>query len=91
MARLRSENPVTCQNNRCRYFNIDKGKNIIRRERNRAGNYRDTVGRLLEDLTENAEYVNETLLRSIPLKQCEINELWSMIKKTVNAFPYWRR
>ena len=36
---------------------------------------------LLEDLAENAEYVNESLLRSIPLEQYEMDELWTVIKK----------
>ena len=124
---------VTCQNHSCRYFNRERGKEIIRRGKNRAGHqlykclhcnhtfsetlltplyhkhlpeseiiriykllvekngirsieritghHRDTIGRLLEDLAENAEYVNESLLRSIPLVQYEMDELWTVIKK----------
>ena len=133
MARPRGENTVTCQNHSCRYFNRERGKEIIRRGKNRAGHqlykclhcnhtfsetlltplyhkhlpeseiirickllvekngirsieritghHRDTIGRLLEDLAENAEYVNESLLRSIPLVQYEMDELWTVIKK----------
>ena len=133
MARPRGENTVTCQNHSCRYFNRERGKEIIRRGKNRAGHqlykclhcnhtfsetlltplyhkhlpepeiirickllvekngirsieritghHRDTIGRLLEDLAENAEYVNESLLRSIPLEQYEMDELWTVIKK----------
>ena len=133
MVRPRRENPVTCQNHICRYFGRERGKDIIRRGKNRAGHqlykclhcghtfaetiltplyhkhmsegeitrickllvekngirsieritghHRDTIGRLLEDLAENAEYVNESLLRSIPLEQYEMDELWTMIKK----------
>ena len=133
MARPRSENTVTCQNHSCRYFKRKRGKEIIRRGKNRAGHqlykclhcnhtfsetlltplyhkhlpeseiirickllvekngirsieritghHRDTIGRLLEDLAENAEYVNESLLRSIPLEQYEMDELWTVIKK----------
>ena len=133
MTRPRGENTVTCQNHSCRYFNRERGKEIIRRGKNRAGHqlykclhcnhtfsetlltplyhkhlpeseiirickllvekngirsieritghHRDTIGRLLEDLAENAEYVNESLLRSIPLVQYEMDELWTVIKK----------
>ncbi len=133
MARPRGVNPVTCQSRGCGYFGSERGKDIIKRGKNRAGHqlykclhcghtfaetiftplyhkhlsepeiisickllvekngirsieritghHRDTIGRLLEDLAENAEYVNESLLRSIPLKQYEMDELWIMIKK----------
>ena len=133
MARPRGENSVSCQNHSCRYFNRERGKEIIRRGKNNAGHqlyqclhcnhtfsetlltplyhkhlpeseiirickllvekngirsieritghHRDTIGRLLEDLAENAEYVNESLLRSIPLEQYEMDELWTVIKK----------
>jgi hypothetical protein len=57
-------------------------KNGIRSIERITGHHRDTIGRLLEDLAENAEYVNETLLRSIPLEQYEMDEIWTMIKKT---------
>ena len=64
-------------------------KNGIRSIERITGHHRDTIGRLLEDLAENAEYVNETLLRSIPLEQYEMDEIWTMIKK--NTCPYWRK
>ncbi len=57
-------------------------KNGIRSIERITGHHRDTIGRLLEDLAENAEYVNETLLRSIPLEQYEMDEIRTMIKKT---------
>ena len=133
MARPRGGNAVTCKNHSCRYFRREKGKDIIKRRRNRAGHqlykclhcnhtysetlltplyhkhiseneiirickllvekngirsieritghHRYTIGRLLEDLAENAEYVNETLLRSIPLDQNGMGGVWTMIKK----------
>ena len=56
-------------------------KNGIRSIERITGHHRDTIGRLLEDLAENAEYVNESLLRSIPLEQYEMDELWTVIKK----------
>lgn len=133
MARPRGEITVTCQNPSCRYYNRERGKDMIKRGRNRAGHqlyrclhcnhtfaetiltplyhkhmsekeiirickllvekngirsieritghHRDTIGNLLEDLAEHAEYMNETLLRSIPLEQYEMDELWTMVKK----------
>ena len=56
-------------------------KNGIRSIERITGHHRDTIGNLLEDLAEHAEYVNETLLRSIPLEQYEMDELWTVIKK----------
>lgn len=56
-------------------------KNGIRSIERITGHHRDTIGNLLEDLAEHAEYVNETLLRSIPLEQYEMDELWTMVKK----------
>ena len=133
MARPRGEIRVTCQNNSCRYYQKERGKDIIKRGKNRSGHqlykclhcnrtfsetiltplyhkhmpeseiiricrllvekngirsieritghHRDTIGRLLEDLAEQAEYVNEELLRNIGMQQYEMDELWTMIKK----------
>ena len=133
MARPRSEIHVTCQNNSCRYYQKERGKDLIKRGKNRAGHqlykclhcnhtfsetiltplyhkhmpeseiiricrllvekngirsieritghHRDTIGRLLEDLAEQAEYVNEEMLRNIGMEQYEMDELWTMIKK----------
>lgn len=133
MAGPRGLIPVTCQNPRCRYYNKEREKDIIKWGSNSAGHqlyrclhcrhtfaetiltplyhkhmsekeiisvckllvekngirsiervtghHRDTIGNLIEDLAEHAEYVNETFLRSIPLEQYEMDEFWSMIKK----------
>ena len=56
-------------------------KNGIRSIERITGHHRDTIGRLLEDLAEQAEYVNEELLRNIGMQQYEMDELWTMIKK----------
>ena len=37
MARPRSVLSITCQNPRCKYFLVEKGKDIIKRGKNRAG------------------------------------------------------
>ncbi|MCL6091208.1 MAG: hypothetical protein M1393_09250 [Candidatus Thermoplasmatota archaeon] len=139
MARPRSEIHVTCQNNSCRYYQKERGKDLIRRGKNRAGHqlykclhcnrtfsetiltplyhkhmpeseiiricrllvekngirsieritghHRDTIGRLLEDLAEQAEYVNEEMLRNIGMQQYEMDELWTMVKKTEKSYP----
>jgi len=46
------------------------------------GHHRDTIGRLLEDMAEHAEQVNKTLLCKLNLSQYEMDELWTMVKKT---------
>ncbi|MEM4058717.1 MAG: hypothetical protein QXZ12_08375 [Thermoplasmata archaeon] len=37
MARLRSEIKITCQNPACKYFLKEKGKDIVKRGKNRTG------------------------------------------------------
>ena len=133
MTRPRSIIPVTCQNIQCRYYLKEKGKDVIRYGKNRAGHqvykclhcshfftetiltplyhkhlseteiitiskllvekngirsieritghHRDTIGNLLEDMAEHAEQVNKTLLRNLNLSQCEMDELWTTVKK----------
>jgi len=133
VARPRSEIDITCQNYKCRYFLREKGKDIVKRGKNRAGHqqyycnhchtwfvetantplyrkqlpeseiirickllvekngirsieritghHRDTIGRLLEDLAEHAERVNDHLIRDLGLTQFECDELWSTVKK----------
>jgi len=133
MARPRSTVPVTCQNPRSKHYLKEKGKNIPKRGKTRAGHqlynchncdttftetkptplyrkhlteqeitrickllverngirsieritghHRDTIGRLLEDLAEHAEQVNETLLRGLGLHQYEMDEFWTTVKK----------
>lgn len=56
-------------------------KNGIRSIERITGHHRDTIGNLLEDMAEHAEYVNETLLKSIPLEEYEMDELWTIVKK----------
>ena len=38
MSRRRSPNPMTCQNPACEFFQVERGKDIIRNGRNSAGN-----------------------------------------------------
>ena len=66
-------------------------KNGIRSIGRVTEHHRDTIGRLLEDMDENAEYVNESLLRSIPLAQYEMDEFWTVIKKTEKDCWNWQR
>lgn len=56
-------------------------KNGIRSIERITGHHRDTIGRLLEDMAEHAEYVNKTLLRDLNLTQYEMDELWTTVKK----------
>jgi hypothetical protein len=56
-------------------------KNGIRSIERITGHHRDTVGRLLEDLAEHAQEVNETLIKELGLGQFELDELWTTIKK----------
>jgi transposase-like protein len=133
MARPRSMIPVTCQNIQCKHYLKEKGKDIIKYGKNRAGHqlykclhcnhfftetkltpiyrkrlseeeitriskllvekngirsieritghHRDTIGRLLEDMAEHAQQVNQTLLRNLNLTQYEMDELWVTVKK----------
>ncbi|MBT0160977.1 IS1 family transposase [Candidatus Bathyarchaeota archaeon A05DMB-2] len=125
--------PVTCQNIQCKHYLKEKGKDIIKYGKNRAGHqlykclhcnhfftetkltpiyrkrlseeeitriskllvekngirsieritghHRDTIGRLLEDMAEHAQQVNQTLLRNLNLTQYEMDELWVTVKK----------
>jgi len=45
------------------------------------GHHRDTISRLLKDLAEHAEMVNNILLSEVKLSPIEVDELWSTIKK----------
>jgi len=56
-------------------------RNGIRSIERITGHHRDTIGRLLEDLAEHAEQVNQTLLRNLELSQYELDELWTTVKK----------
>ena len=57
-------------------------KNGIRSIERITGHHRDTIGRLLEDLAEHAEDVNEMLIRNLKVGQFEMDELWTTIKKS---------
>lgn len=56
-------------------------KNGIRSIERITGHHRDTIGRLLEDLAEHAEKMNEYLVTNVGLSPMECDELWSMVKK----------
>ena len=45
------------------------------------GILRERIGRLLEDLAEHAEKMNEYLITNVGLSPIECDELWSMVKK----------
>jgi len=133
MVRLRSDIDITCQNLKCKYFLKEKGKDIVKKGKNRAGHqqyycnhchrwfvgtsntplyrkqlseseiidickhlvekngirsiecitghHKDTIGRLLEDMAEHAEQMNEYLIENLGLTPFECDELWSTVKK----------
>lgn len=133
MARPRSKIEMTCQNTKCRFFQKEQGKDLIKKGFNRAGHrqyfcyhcrktfvetantplfhkhlseteiitickhlvekngirsieritghHRDTIGRLLEDLAEHAEAVNDLLIKNLGLGEYELDELWTCVKK----------
>jgi hypothetical protein len=57
-------------------------KNGIRSIERITGHHRDTIGRLLEDMAEHAEQMNEYLIKNLGLTSFECDELWSIVKKT---------
>jgi transposase-like protein len=57
-------------------------KNGIRSIERITGHHRDTIGRLLEDMAEHAEEINDMLIRDLRLGQFELDELWTTIKKS---------
>ncbi len=56
-------------------------KNGIRSIERITGHHRDTIGRLLEDIAEHAQQMNDYLIRNLSLTPFECDELWSMVKK----------
>ena len=56
-------------------------KNGIRSIERITGHHRDTIGRLLEDMAEHAERMNEYLIKNLRLTAFECDELWSFVKK----------
>ena len=56
-------------------------KNGIRSIERITGHHRDTIGRLLEDMAEHAELMNDYLIENLGLTPFECDELWSIVKK----------
>jgi transposase-like protein len=56
-------------------------KNGIRSIERITGHHRDTIGRLLEDMAEHAEEMNDYFVTNIGLTPFECDELWSFVKK----------
>lgn len=56
-------------------------RNGIRSIERITGHHRDTIGRLLEDLAEHAQKMNDKLIHDLGLTQFECDELWSTVKK----------
>ena len=56
-------------------------KNGIRSIERITGHHRDTIGRLLEDLAEHAERMNDFLVQNVGLSPIECDELWTVVKK----------
>ena len=56
-------------------------KNGIRSIERLTGHHRDTIGRLLEDMAEHAEQMNNYLIKNLNLTPFECDELWSIVKK----------
>lgn len=56
-------------------------KNGIRSIERLTGHHRDTIGRLLNDLAEHAEPMNNYFIKELKLTPFECDEIWSMIKK----------
>ena len=56
-------------------------KNGIRSIERITGHHKDTIGRLLDDLAIHAEYVNDFLINDIKLRQFEVDEMWTTVKK----------
>ena len=56
-------------------------KNGIRSIERITDHHRDTIGRLLEDMAEHAEQMNEYFIENLGLTPFECDELWSIVKK----------
>lgn len=56
-------------------------KNGIRSIERITGHHRDTIGRLLEDMAEHAQAMNELLIKNLGLGQYELDEIWTFVKK----------
>ena len=56
-------------------------RNGIRSIERITGHHRDTIGRLLEDMSEHAEQMNEYLVQDLGLTPFECDEFWTTVKK----------
>lgn len=61
-------------------------KHLLEKKRIRSieritGHHRDTIGRLLEDMAEHAEQMNEYFKQKLNLVQSECDELWKVVKQ----------
>lgn len=56
-------------------------KNGIRSIERITGHHRDTIGNLLEDMSEHAEKMNDFLIKNLNLTPLECDELWTTVKK----------
>lgn len=56
-------------------------KNGIRSIERITGHHRDTISRLLEDMAEHAETMNDFLIRELRLTPIECDEFWTFVKK----------
>ena len=56
-------------------------KNGIRSTERLTGHHRDTIGRLIEDMAEQADMINDLLVHDLKLTPIECDELWSFVKK----------
>ncbi len=62
-------------------------KNGIRASERITGHHRDTVGKLMTDLAEHSEKVEDFLLNDVEFDETELDELWSFIKKSKRTLP----
>jgi transposase-like protein len=56
-------------------------KNGIRSIERITGHHRDTIGRLMGDVAEHAEKLNDFLIHDLKLSPIECDEFWTFIKK----------
>ena len=56
-------------------------KNGIRSIERITDHHRNTIGRLLKDMAEHAEQMNEYLTENLGFTLSECDELWSIVKK----------
>lgn len=49
-----------------------------------------TVARILEQAAGHCQDLSESLLKDYPLEECQLDELWSFVKKRKHTFPLWK-